>query len=40
MTDGGLFSMGASPKRGQTLDEVADILLDQIDKLKSGNFDD
>jgi predicted Zn-dependent peptidase len=37
--DYGLFVLAASPKQGQTLEQVKDILLGQIDKLKKGEFD-
>ncbi len=32
--------IGASPKEGQKLDEVKDLLLQQIEKLKKGDFPD
>ena len=48
--DGGSFSMSfkdysahilsASPKEGQKLEEVRDLLLEQIEKLKKGDFPD
>ena len=34
------FYMGGSPKEGQTLDEAKDLLLAEIEKLKSGDFSD
>ena len=34
------FYMGGSPKEGQTLEEAKDLLLAEIEKLKSGNFSD
>ncbi len=33
-----LFS--GSPKQGQTLEEVRDLLIAQIEKIKKGEFDD
>ncbi|MCG2761500.1 MAG: insulinase family protein, partial [Candidatus Delongbacteria bacterium] len=30
---------GGSPREGQTLDEVKDLLIEQIDKIKKGEFD-
>jgi predicted Zn-dependent peptidase len=38
--DYGLFMLLANPKQGQTLEQVKDILLEQIDKLKKGEFDE
>ncbi len=38
--DYGLFMLLANPKQGQTLEQVKDILLEQIDKLKKGDFDE
>ena len=38
--DYGVFSLSASPKQGQTLEEVRDTLLHQLQLLKSGYFDD
>ena len=40
MKDYGVFSLDAQPKQGQSLDEVAQLLLDQIQILKDGKFDD
>lgn len=37
--DYGIFVMGGSPKQGQTLEEVKDLLMQQIDLLKKGDFD-
>jgi predicted Zn-dependent peptidase len=34
------FNIIATPKTGQTLEEVKNLLLEQIEKLKSGNFDE
>nr|WP_068890557.1 insulinase family protein [Pedobacter panaciterrae] len=39
MKDYGVFSMSAQPKQGQTLEEVQQLLLDQIEILKKGEFD-
>ncbi|WP_121353665.1 M16 family metallopeptidase [Flavisolibacter nicotianae] len=38
--DYGVFVLLANPKQGQTLEQVKDILLEQIDKLKKGEFDE
>ena len=38
--DYGVFLVLASPKQGQTLEEVKDLLLGQIDLLRKGNFDE
>lgn len=40
MKDYGVFSMSAQPKQGQTLEEVQKLLLDQIEILKKGDFDE
>ncbi|HVU55065.1 MAG TPA: insulinase family protein [Puia sp.] len=37
--DYGIFVMGGSPKQGQTLEEVKDLLMQQMDLLKKGEFD-
>jgi predicted Zn-dependent peptidase len=38
--DYGIFELKASPKQGQTLDDVKALLLGQVEELKKGNFDD
>ena len=38
--DYSVFLLQARPKQGQTLDEVKEIILTEIDNLKKGNFDD
>ena len=40
LSDAGIFLLQAGPKQGQTLDQVKDILLEEVEKLKQGNFDD
>lgn len=40
MSDYGYFSIFARPKQGQTLEEVRDLLLDEVEKLKKGDFDE
>ena len=40
LNDYGYHSFSGSPKEGQTLDEVKDLLLAQIEKLKKGEFED
>ncbi|MCL1973738.1 MAG: insulinase family protein, partial [Bacteroidetes bacterium] len=39
MADYGSVSMSGRPKAGQTLDEVKDILMGEIARLKAGDFD-
>lgn len=34
------FVMGGIPKEGQTLEELRDLLLEQLENVKKGNFDD
>lgn len=38
--DYGIFLLLGTPKQGQTLEQVKDILLEQIEKLKKGDFDE
>ena len=38
--DYGAFIVGGSPKAGQSLEEVRDLLLDEVAKLRSGDFDE
>ena len=40
MQDYSAFLLAGTPKEGQTLDEVRDLLLAEIEKLKSGQFSD
>ncbi|MDR1344905.1 MAG: insulinase family protein [Tannerellaceae bacterium] len=40
MADYSVFMLYGAPKEGQTLEEVKDLLLGQIELLKSGDFDD
>ena len=40
MTDYSVFFLMGYPKQGQTLDEVSDILLEQVEKIKKGDFSD
>lgn len=40
MSDYNAFVMSGRPKQGQTLDEVKDLFLAEIDKLKKGDFDE
>ena len=40
MLDHGLFLLAGLPKEGQSLDEVKDLLLGEINKLKCGDFDE
>jgi predicted Zn-dependent peptidase len=38
--DYGIFILLASPKQGQTLEQAKDLLMEQIDIVKKGNFDE
>lgn len=40
MHDGGMYMLNGKPKEGQTLEEVRDILLEQVEKFKKGEFDE
>lgn len=40
MADYTTYQMGGQPKQGQTLEEVKDLLLTEIEKLKKGEFDE
>ena len=40
LADHGAFFMMGEPKAGQSLDEVKDILLAEVDKLRRGDFDE
>ena len=40
MMDYSLFILGGTPKEGQTLDEVRALLLEEVEKLKKGEFSD
>ena len=40
MSDYNAFVISGRPKQGQTLDEVKDLFLAEIDKLKKGEFDE
>ncbi|CAM1354077.1 M16 family metallopeptidase [Tenacibaculum insulae] len=40
LNDYGYHSFTGAPKSGQTLDEVKDLLLAQVEKLKKGEFDE
>ena len=40
MKDYGVWTMFGRPKQGQSLDEVKTLLLGEVAKLKSGNFDE
>jgi predicted Zn-dependent peptidase len=40
LNDYGYHNFTGTPKEGQSLDEVKSLLLDQIEKLKKGEFDD
>jgi len=40
MQDYSMFILAGTPKEGQTLDEVRELLLGEIEKLKSGDFSD
>ena len=38
--DYGMYTMYGRPKQGQSLEEVKDLLLGQIEEIKKGNFDE
>lgn len=38
MADAGAYVMTAMPKEGQSLDEAKDIMLEQVEKLRNGEF--
>ncbi len=40
MRDYGIHQFYGQPRQGQTLDEVKDLLLGELDKIKNGEFDD
>lgn len=40
MSDYSALLLGGSPKEGQTLEEVRDLLLEQVARLRSGDFDE
>lgn len=40
MKDYGIHDMTGRPKQGQTLEEVEALMLEQLDKIKKGEFDD
>ena len=40
MLDHGIFLLAGMPKEGQSLDEVKDLMLGEIEKLKAGDFDE
>ena len=40
MKDYGVFNLSATPRQGQTLEQASKLLLEQIDLLKKGEFDE
>lgn len=40
LADYGMLMMGGDPKQGQSLDEVRDLLLAEVAKLRAGDFDE
>lgn len=40
MTDYSALMLGGQPKQGQTLDEVKALMLEEVDKLRKGDFDE
>lgn len=40
MKDYGVFNLSAQPRQGQTLEEAAKLVLDQVELLKQGAFDE
>jgi len=40
MNDYGVFQMGGTPRQDQTLEEVSDLVLAELEKVKNGEFDE
>ncbi len=40
LNDYGLFMLGGAPREGQTLEQVKDLLLAELDKVKKGEFEE
>jgi predicted Zn-dependent peptidase len=40
MKDYGVFNLSATPRQGQTLEQASKLLLEQVELLKQGKFDD
>lgn len=40
LADHGMYLMEGYPKAGQTLDDVKDLMLEQVEKLRKGDFDE
>lgn len=40
MIDYGMYTLNGRPKQGQSLEEVKDLMLEQLENIKSGNFDE
>lgn len=40
LSDYNIFFMGAEPREGQSLDEVKTLVMEQLERIKSGNFDE
>ena len=40
MNDYGVFQMGGTPRQDQTLEDVADLVLAELEKVKNGEFDE
>lgn len=40
MKDYGVFNLSAQPRQGQTLEEAAQLVLEQVELLKKGNFEE
>lgn len=40
LKDYSVFSLGASPREGQSLEEVGELLIQQLEMIKRGEFDD
>lgn len=39
MIDYGMYTLNGRPKEGQSLEEVKDLMLEQLENIKTGNFD-
>lgn len=40
MNDYGMFQMGGTPRQGQSLEEVENLLIEEINKIKNGDFEE
>jgi zinc protease len=40
LNDYGIFQLGGTPREGQDMEEIKDLLMGEIDKIKSGDFEE